>query len=201
MQEITSLRPASGPIAGGNLVSIVGYGFTDATSVTIGGKAARFRVVNDATVEVIMPAGDRLGAVDVAVVLTPERGRAFAGLGYLYTNQDVTAAAPPAAPVATPLSSPTVTAPESTVTLRIARPAAVTVARNGLVTVKVAVPKTFAGRPVALTRKGKTVATGTVSTGGAVTIRSKKIVTGFYRLTTVKGVKATSPAFAVRVRR
>ncbi|HAN70786.1 MAG TPA: hypothetical protein DCQ36_04235, partial [Actinobacteria bacterium] len=95
LQEITEVRPAFGPISGGNLVSVIGYGFTGATSVTIGGKAAAFRVINDATVEVTMPPGDALGSVDVAVNLTPARGRAFAPGGYVYQADAPATPAPP----------------------------------------------------------------------------------------------------------
>ncbi len=97
LQEITEVRPAFGPVSGGNLVAIIGYGFTGATSVTIGGKAASFRVVNDATVEVTMPAGAAPGSVDVAVNLSPERGRAFAPGGYVY-QADAPAASAPSPP-------------------------------------------------------------------------------------------------------
>lgn len=97
LQEITEVRPAFGPISGGNLVAIIGYGFTGATSVTIGGKAASFRVVNDATVEVTMPPGSALGSADVAVNLSAARGRAFAPGGYVY-QADAPAASAPTTP-------------------------------------------------------------------------------------------------------
>lgn len=97
LQAITEVRPAFGPVSGGNLVAIIGYGFTGATSVTIGGKAASFRVVNDATVEVTMPAAAAPGSADVAVNLTPERGRAFAPGGYVY-QADAPAASAPSPP-------------------------------------------------------------------------------------------------------
>jgi len=90
------VRPAFGPLSGGNLVAIIGYGFTGATSVTIGGKAATFRVINDATVEVTMPPGDALGSVDVAVNLTAARGRAFAPGGYVYVADTPVTTPPPA---------------------------------------------------------------------------------------------------------
>lgn len=102
LQEITEVRPAFGPVSGGNLVAIIGYGFTGATSVTIGGVPASFRVVNDATVEVTMPAASAPGSADVAVNLNAVRGRAFAPGGYVY-RADVPAAS--AAPPATPPSS------------------------------------------------------------------------------------------------
>ncbi len=104
LQEITEVRPAFGPVSGGNLVAIIGYGFTGATSVTIGGKAAAFRVVNDATVEVTMPAAAGPGSADVAVNLTSERGRAFAPGGYVYQADAPAAPAPSPPPSGAPAS-------------------------------------------------------------------------------------------------
>jgi outer membrane protein OmpA-like peptidoglycan-associated protein len=94
LQEITEVRPAFGPTTGGNVVAIIGYGFTGASSVTIGGKAAAFKVINDATVEVTMPAASAPGSADVAVNLSAARGRAFAPGGYVYRAADATPAAP-----------------------------------------------------------------------------------------------------------
>jgi subtilisin family serine protease len=84
LQEITEVRPAFGPVSGGNVVAIIGYGFTGASSVTIGGRPASFKVVNDATVEVTVPPGEGPGSADVAVNLSATRGRAFAPGGYVY---------------------------------------------------------------------------------------------------------------------
>ncbi len=106
LQEITGLRPASGPLSGGNQVAIVGFGFTGASQVLIGGKPASYTVVNDAHVDVTMPPGDAIGAVDVSVVLSPARGRAFAAGGYVYTPDVVTPAPAPAPqPAPTALSA------------------------------------------------------------------------------------------------
>lgn len=99
LQEITEVRPAFGPITGGNVVSIIGYGFTGASSVTIGGRPASFKVVNDATVEVTMPAASAAGSADVAVNLSAARGRAFAPGGYVYRTVEQSASGPqPTAP-------------------------------------------------------------------------------------------------------
>lgn len=104
LQEITEVRPAFGPVSGGNLVAIIGYGFTGATSVTIGGVPASFRVVNDATVEVTMPAASAAGSADVAVNLNAVRGRAFAPGGYVYRTDSPAAPAP--SPSTPPVPSP-----------------------------------------------------------------------------------------------
>lgn len=101
LQAITEVRPSTGPISGGNQVAIIGFGFTGATQVIIGSTPASFTVINDAHVEVTMPPGQTLGSTDVAVVLTPARGRAFAPGGYVYV-----ANAPAPAPAPTPSGSP-----------------------------------------------------------------------------------------------
>jgi hypothetical protein len=65
---ITSVTPSSGPITGGNTVTITGTGFTGATSVTFGGVAATsFTVVNDTTITSVVPSGSATGAVSVIV--------------------------------------------------------------------------------------------------------------------------------------
>ena len=98
LQVITEVRPALGPISGGNHVAIIGYGFTGVTQVVIGSKPAAFTYVNDAFVDVVMPPGDALGSVDVSVVLTPERGRAFAPGGYVYVADPPPATTGPTVP-------------------------------------------------------------------------------------------------------
>lgn len=121
LQTITEVRPATGPLAGGNTIAIIGYGFTGATSVTIGGAQAAYRVVNDAHVEVVVPSGAALGASDVAVNLTPERGRAFAPGGYVYTANSVISDGPttvqPGSVISTEVSSGLVASPSRARTL------------------------------------------------------------------------------------
>ncbi|MUH45588.1 MAG: S8 family serine peptidase [Actinobacteria bacterium] len=90
--EITSVQPASGPLAGGNTISVVGFGFTGASSAFIGGKAASFRVVNDARVDIVVPPGNAMGSADVSIVLSAAIGRAFAPGGYVYVAQSTSAA-------------------------------------------------------------------------------------------------------------
>ncbi|MCX7293685.1 IPT/TIG domain-containing protein, partial [Janthinobacterium sp.] len=63
---VTSLSPASGPIAGGSTVTISGTNFSGATAVTFGGTAAIGFPVNSATqITATAPAGS--GTVDVRV--------------------------------------------------------------------------------------------------------------------------------------
>ncbi len=105
LQEITEVRPAFGTLSGGNTIAIIGYGFTGATEVTIGGKRASFTVINDAHVSVTVPSGDRAGSADVSVFLSAARGRAFAPGGYVYTTSNTpdTALAPAPQPDDRPL--------------------------------------------------------------------------------------------------
>jgi RHS repeat-associated protein len=65
---VTTISPASGPRAGGTAITITGTGFTGATSVTVGGKTASFRVDSDTSISATTPPGR--GTVDV-VVTTP----------------------------------------------------------------------------------------------------------------------------------
>jgi hypothetical protein len=96
MQAITEARPAQGPLTGGNTVALIGYGFTGATAVTIGGKAAAFTVINDAHIDVVIPPRATPGSVDVVVVLSPTRGTAPAPGGYVYVDTPTEAVNPPA---------------------------------------------------------------------------------------------------------
>ncbi|TCB97583.1 hypothetical protein E0H26_11735 [Micromonospora zingiberis] len=67
---ITGLMPATGDDGGGDLVSIFGNHFTNATDVDFGANAADFVVVNDSHIVAITPAGTA-GTVRVTVE-TPE---------------------------------------------------------------------------------------------------------------------------------
>lgn len=53
---ITSIAPTSGPIAGGQLVTVTGTDFTGATKVTVGSVAASFTVVSSTEITVTTPA-------------------------------------------------------------------------------------------------------------------------------------------------
>lgn len=56
--QVVEVRPAFGPVAGGTRVLVLGWGFTGATSVSVGGVTAPgFRFINDATIEIITPPG------------------------------------------------------------------------------------------------------------------------------------------------
>jgi IPT/TIG domain len=64
---VSSVSPASGPLAGGTLVTITGSGFTGATAVDFGNVAGTgLVVVSDGSIIVDSPAGT--GTVDVTVI-------------------------------------------------------------------------------------------------------------------------------------
>lgn len=62
--EVTSFTPTSGPV--GQSVTITGNSFTAATKVTFGGVAATsYKVINDTTVDALVPTGAVTGAIAV----------------------------------------------------------------------------------------------------------------------------------------
>lgn len=94
---VKEVRPSSGPPSGGTTALIIGYGFTGATRVTVGGAVAPgFRFINDGTIEIITPPGS-LGWQDLVVWLP----NGSVPAGFQYTTA---AATPNVAPVSTPSS-------------------------------------------------------------------------------------------------
>ncbi|WP_144267490.1 IPT/TIG domain-containing protein [Leifsonia xyli] len=74
---VNGMTPSSGPETGGTAVTITGGCFTDATGVLFGTTpAASFRVMTDATIAAVSPAGT--GTADITVV-----GAAVCGTGTL----------------------------------------------------------------------------------------------------------------------
>ncbi len=63
---VSSISPTSGPTTGGTTVTIIGSGFTGATSVTFGGTAATFTVNSSTSITATSPAHSA-GTVDVIV--------------------------------------------------------------------------------------------------------------------------------------
>ncbi|UKY48533.1 IPT/TIG domain-containing protein [Streptomyces inhibens] len=63
------ISPNQGPSSGGTSVTITGTELGTTQSVTFGGIAANFTVVNDTTIVAVSPAGPA-GTVDVAVTTT-----------------------------------------------------------------------------------------------------------------------------------
>lgn len=65
---VASISPNSGPLAGGQSVTLTGTNFTDATAVTIGGVAATdVTVISATSITATTPAGASAGAKSVAV--------------------------------------------------------------------------------------------------------------------------------------
>jgi len=64
---VTSISPRDGLVAGGNIVTVIGSGFTGTTDVDFGFRpATTFSVLNDNTISVTVPVGT-VGTVDVTV--------------------------------------------------------------------------------------------------------------------------------------
>jgi hypothetical protein len=65
---VSTVCPTSGPAAGGNTVVINVFGFTNATAVTFGSKAATFTVVSKTVINAVVPPGPSAGG-KVSVVI------------------------------------------------------------------------------------------------------------------------------------
>ena len=97
---VNELTPSSGPVAGGTSVTVTGTGFSGATAVSFGTRAATsFHVVSDDQITAVSPAGSA-GMVDVTIV-APGGSSTPSGAQFTYV-------APPA-PTPTPASDPAVT--------------------------------------------------------------------------------------------
>ncbi|MEU6019340.1 IPT/TIG domain-containing protein [Streptomyces sp. NPDC047515] len=79
--SIGTPTPAAGPVSGGTAVTIPGTNFTTTQSVTFGGVAAQFSVINDTTISAVTPPGT-VGAVDVTVTTTGGSATATGGFTY-----------------------------------------------------------------------------------------------------------------------
>ncbi|MEU9203425.1 IPT/TIG domain-containing protein [Streptomyces sp. NPDC048332] len=91
------IDPGAGPTAGGNAVTVNGYGLSTATTVSFGSNGATPTVVADSQLSVIVPAGSSSGSVDVTVTTA---GGTTAPLVYAYADA-------PALVSLTPASGPT----------------------------------------------------------------------------------------------
>lgn len=96
-----TLSPNFGPVAGGTFVTLLGSGFTNATAVSFGGKAAQFDVVSDGRIAAVSPPapGGTAQAVDV-IVTTP------IGTSTAVPQDGFTYAAAPAVSQITPAEAP-----------------------------------------------------------------------------------------------
>ncbi|MFF2184919.1 IPT/TIG domain-containing protein [Streptomyces sp. NPDC058155] len=92
----SSLGPTSGPLAGGNTVTINGVGLATATSVSFGANSATPTVISDTQLTVAVPAGAAAGPVGVSVTTA---GGTNNGLSYTYVDvPTVTAVTPTSGP-------------------------------------------------------------------------------------------------------
>ncbi|MFD9429199.1 MULTISPECIES: IPT/TIG domain-containing protein [unclassified Streptomyces] len=92
----SSLGPTSGPLAGGNTVTINGVGLATATSVSFGANTATPTVISDTQLTVTVPAGAAAGPVGVSVTTA---GGTNNGLSYTYVAApNVTAVTPTSGP-------------------------------------------------------------------------------------------------------
>lgn len=77
----TGLSVVTGPLAGGNTITINGTGLSTATSVDFGGNSATPTVISDGQINVTVPAGAAAGPVGVSVTTA---GGTNNGLSYTY---------------------------------------------------------------------------------------------------------------------
>jgi large repetitive protein len=96
-----SLSPNFGAVAGGTFVTLLGSGFTNATSVSFGGQAAQFDVISDRQIAAVSPPapGGTAQAVDVIVTTPIGTAGAVPQDGFSY-------AAPPAVSQLSPAEAP-----------------------------------------------------------------------------------------------
>ena len=98
---VSSVSPSSGPASGGNVVTVTGSGFTGATSVSFGTtSAAAITIVNDTTINAVVPRGTSGTTVDVTV--TGPSGTSAVSTGDRYSYQ----ALPPTVSSVSPSSGP-----------------------------------------------------------------------------------------------
>jgi len=94
---VIALSDESGPLAGGNTVTITGYYLSTASSVSFGANAATPTIISDGKISVTVPEGSSTGSVDVSVTTT---GGISSQLNYTYVDA-------PTITTITPSSGPT----------------------------------------------------------------------------------------------
>ncbi|MFB7779512.1 IPT/TIG domain-containing protein [Streptomyces bauhiniae] len=88
----SSLGTSSGPLAGGNTITLNGTGLSTATSVSFGGVTATPTVVSDTQLTVTVPEGVAAGPVGVTVTTA---GGSNNGLSYVYVDVPTVATVAP----------------------------------------------------------------------------------------------------------
>lgn len=88
---ITSTSTSSGPVAGGNTISINGINLSTATSVQFGPNSATPTIISDSQIEVVVPAGSP-GSVTISITTV---GGISSGISYNYIDSPSIATAIP----------------------------------------------------------------------------------------------------------
>jgi len=87
LHEITQLSSSSGSLAGGETISLAGWGFATARAVMFGDTASpSFTVRHGGHIDAVVPPSATSGPVDVHVILAPLVGRASMWGGYTYVD-------------------------------------------------------------------------------------------------------------------
>ena len=142
---LTSLSPDTGPLAGGQVVTITGTNFISPAQVFFGANAGVVTNVTPTTITVTTPAGAAVGAVPVSVVTG---GGASNSLAYTYVDTPITTSI-------TPTSGP------------LAGGNAATITGGGFGNSIPAVSVTFGGNAATVTAVTPTSITVTVPAGAA----------------------------------
>ncbi|MFN0123155.1 MAG: M36 family metallopeptidase [Blastocatellia bacterium] len=79
---ILGVTPASGPVRGGNIVTLFGHGFSPDTRVSFGARAANISYVNSQTLRVTVPANDA-GPVDLSLATGAATARLANGYSFV----------------------------------------------------------------------------------------------------------------------
>ena len=153
-----------------------------AVAVLIGNRNAAYKVINDAHIEVVVPAGSALGSADVAVPV--DNGRAFAPGGYTYTANTVSAPNVVPAP-----GQVTIYQPAKTPNAATASKPTITGTSLGKMSVTFPAPVLAPGVKAVLYFNGKKVATGKIDKTGALVFKNVGSKSGKYQVVMVKGGK------------
>ena len=83
---ITSVNPSNGSTSGGNVITITGSGFSNATAVDFGFRpATSFNVITDSSISAMVPAGTS-GTVDITVTAASQTSAKTRSDFYTYTE-------------------------------------------------------------------------------------------------------------------
>ena len=156
--------------------------------MTIGGKAASYKVINAANIEVVTPPGIA-GWQDVIVTLAV--GRAVALGGYRY---EAPVTPPPGQVViqSTPTPSAVPAAVTSSVRVTKASVSSVRMATNGTMTVSIKMAGATKGQQVTLYKAGKKMGSGKVTKTGTVSFSGVAPASGAYTVMLSKSGKPVS---------